>query len=409
MIFASANIYSQNYTISFAASGASTTVGTVKVDNLTQNTTLTLNGNDILHLGPVGINEIEYNTNNPMIYPNPMQGKAELSFNAEQEGDIQITINDITGKEILHIGNKYPKGNHKFQLNGLKQGIYLVNIKSETYSYSLKLISQNSNQNETAAIEYLGYENETSGKLKNTNKTVYMAYTDGDRLLFKGTSGNYSNIITDIPTSSKTISFNYTACTDYDNNNYATVQIGTQIWMAENLKTTKYNNGISIPNVVDNLAWNNLTTPAYCWYDNNQSLYGNTYGALYNWFTVNTGNLCPLGWHVPDSNECNQLATYLGGYSIAGGKLKETGLTHWINPNTGATNETGFTALPAGLRYAVGSFSFDGITNEGYWWSSSEYDYYNSIYILVYEDMEKLGKYGFYRRYGISVRCLKNS
>ena len=128
IIFATANIYSQNYNISFAASGASTTVGTVKVDNLTQNTSLTLNGNDILHLGIVGINETEFNTNNPKIYPNPMQGKAELSFNAEQEGDIQITINDIAGKEVLHIGNKYPKGNHKFQLNGLKQGMYLVNL-----------------------------------------------------------------------------------------------------------------------------------------------------------------------------------------------------------------------------------------------------------------------------------------
>ena len=227
IIFAVANVYSQNYNISFAASGASTTVGSVKVDNLTQNTTLTLNGNDILHLGIVGINETEFNSNSPLIYPNPTQGKSELSINAEQEGDIQITINDITGKEVLHIGNKYPKGNHKFQLNGLKQGMYFVNIKSETYSYSLKLISQNSNQNETAAIEYSGYENETHDKLKNTNTTVNMAYNNGDRLLFKGISGNYANIITDIPASSKTITFNFAACTDFDNNNYASVQIGT--------------------------------------------------------------------------------------------------------------------------------------------------------------------------------------
>lgn len=406
MIFASANIYSQNYNISFAASGASTTVGTVKVDNLTQNTSLTLNGNDILHLGPVGINETELGSKNLLIYPNPMQGKAELSFTAEQEGDIQITINDITGKEILHIGNKYPKGNHKFQLNSLKQGIYLVNIKSETYSYSLKLISQNSNQNETAAIEYLGYENETQVKLKNTNTTVNMAYTNGDRLLFKGTSGNYSNIITDIPTSSKTITFNYTACTDFDNNKYATVKIGTQIWMAENLKTTHYKNGTAITYPgTNNSAWESNTNGAYAWYNNDEVTYKNTYGALYNWYAVNTNNLCPTGWHVPSDDEWTTLTTYLGGESIAGGKLKAT--TLWNSPNTGATNLTGFTAYPGGYRNEFGTYSYFG--NYGYWLSSTPIVtsgawnrtmFYNFIYV-------NRGYFGD-KVYGLSVRCLKD-
>ena len=404
IIFATANIYSQNYNISFAANGASTTVGTVKVDNLTQNTSLTLNGNDILHLGPVGINETSFNINNPMIYPNPMQGKAELSFHTEQEGDIQITINDITGKEILHIGNKYPKGNHKFQLNGLKQGMYLVNIKSETYSYSLKLISQNSNQNETAAIEYLGYENETSGKLKNTNTTVNMAYTNGDRLLFKGTSGNYSNIITDIPTSSKTISFNYTACTDYDNNNYATVQIGTQIWMAENLKTTHYKNGVAITYPgTNNTAWQNNTTGAYAWY-NDTVTYAATYGALYNWYAVNTANLCPTGWHVPSDAEWTTLTTYLGGESIAGGKLKS--ISTWNNPNIGATNETGFTALPAGFRRDIGSFG--SIEKYSLWWSVTEW---NNSYAWTRDasyDYSNMARIEYEKKAGFSVRCIKN-
>ena len=405
IIFATANIYSQNYNISFAASGASTTVGTVKVDNLTQNTSLTLNGNDILHLGPVGINETEFNSNSTIIYPNPTQGKSELSINAEQEGDIQITINDITGKEVLHIGNKYPKGNHKFQLNGLKQGMYLVNIKSETHSYSLKLISQNSNKNETAAIEYLGYENETSGKLKNTKTTVNMAYTNGDRLLFKGTSGNYSNIITDIPTSSKTITFNFTACTDYDNNNYATVQIGTQIWMAENLKTTHYKNGAAITYPgADNTAWQNNTTGAYAWYNNDSVTYSATYGALYNWYAVNTGNLCPTGWHVPTDAEWTTLTTYLGGESIAGGKLKAT--TLWSPPNTGATNSSGFTALPGGYRYGNGKYFSIGYY--GSWWSSNEYNTTYAWTRYMYYDLSNVLSYNYYKPYGFSVRCLKD-
>lgn len=403
IIFATANIYSQNYNISFAASGASTTVGTVKVDNLTQNTSLTLIGNDILHLGTVGINETEFNTNNPIIYPNPMQGKAELSFNAEQDGNVQITINDITGKEILHIGNKYPKGNHRFQLNGLKQGMYLVNIKSETHSYSLKLISQNTNQNETVAIEYLGYENIAQGKLKNTKTTVNMAYTNGDRLLFKGTSGNYSNIITDIPTASKTITFNLSACSDFDNNNYATVQIGTQTWMAENLKTTHYKNGVSIPNITDSSVWIGLNNGATCLY-NNDSSYRTIYGSLYNWFSVNTGNLCPTGWHVPTDAEWTILTNYLGGESIAGGKLKS--ISTWNNPNIGATNETGFTALPAGFRRGFGSFG--SIEKYSLWWSATECNISDAWTRDASYDYSNMVRMEYGKLAGFSVRCLKD-
>ena len=405
-IFATANIYSQNYNISFAASGASTTIGTVKVDNLTQNTSLTLNGNDILHLGPVGINETEYNTNNPMIYPNPMYGKAELSFYAEQEVDLQISIVEITGKEVLQIDKKLQKGNHKFSLSGLKQGIYFVNIKGQSYSYSLKLISQNSNQYENPALKYLGYENDTTGKLKNTNTTVNMPYNNGDRLLFKGISVNYSNIITDIPTSSKTITFIYTACSDFDNNNYATVQIDTQIWMAENLKTTHYKNGTVIPNVTDNTAWGSLSTGARSYYNNDSLTYANTYGALYNWYAVNTGNLCPTGWHVPSDAEWTTLTNYLGGESIAGGKLKEAGLAHWNSPNTDATNETGFTALPGGSRNNYGS-----CYNVGYfgdWWSSTEYGTKSAWYRYMYYYHSDVYRNGVYKTCGFSVRCVRD-
>ena len=116
-----------------------------------------------------------------------------------------------------------------------------------------------------------------------------------------------------------------------------------------NLKTTKYNDGTSIPNVTNDTSWSNLTTGAYCWYNNDVS-YKNPYGALYNWYAVNTGKLAPKGWHVPSDAEWTTLITYLGGESIAGGKLKEAGTTHWLSPNTEATNSTGFSALPGGRR-----------------------------------------------------------
>jgi uncharacterized protein (TIGR02145 family) len=140
------------------------------------------------------------------------------------------------------------------------------------------------------------------------------------------------------------------AITDADGNYYNIVTIGTQTWMAENLETTKYNDGNNIPNISDNVAWSNLTTPGYCWYNNDDSTYKNLYGALYNWYTVNRGKLCPIGWHVPTDAEWTTLTTYLGGESVAGGRLKETGTMHWVSPNVGAINETGFTALPGSCR-----------------------------------------------------------
>ncbi|MBA7544886.1 hypothetical protein ES705_37247 [subsurface metagenome] len=157
--------------------------------------------------------------------------------------------------------------------------------------------------------------------------------------------------------------------TDYEGNVYQTITIGSQEWMCENLKLTKYADGTAIPLVTNSTEWGNLTTPGYYWYNNDEPTYANTYGALYNWYTVEKGNLCPTGWHVPTDAEWTTLTDYLGGASVAGGKLKETGTAHWSYPNTGATNESGFTALPGGGRSLNGTFGYVG--SSGGWWSST--------------------------------------
>jgi len=193
--------------------------------------------------------------------------------------------------------------------------------------------------------------------------------------------------------------------TDIDGNTYKTVTIGTQTWMAENLKVTKYNDGIAIPNVTDNTAWRELTTGALCDYDNTPSN-SETYGKLYNWHAVNTGKLCPTGWHVPSDAEWTELTDYLGGTSVAGGKLKETGTTHWASPNTGATNETGFTALPGGYRVSSGSFYYIG--NYGYWWSATEYGANSAWYRYVYYGNSYVNRYYNNKELGFSVRCLRD-
>ena len=193
---------------------------------------------------------------------------------------------------------------------------------------------------------------------------------------------------------------------DYDGNYYNTIMIGNQIWMAENLKTTKFNDGTDIPLVTDGTAWGNLTTPGYCWYNKNEATYGDTYGALYNWYTIGTGNLCPAGWHVSTDAEWTALTTYPGGESVAGGKLKETGTTHWNSPNTGATNETGFTALPGGSRSHDGTFYY--IWYGGYWWSSTEGSAKSAWNRnLSYSDAGVFRDID-YKKCGFSVRCVRD-
>ena len=128
------------------------------------------------------------------------------------------------------------------------------------------------------------------------------------------------------------------------------------MWLVENLKTTKFNDGSSIPNVTDNTSWNNLTTGAYCDY-NNSTANTAVYARLYNWYVVaDTKKICPTCWHVATDAECTALTSFLGGESVAGGKLKETDTTHWNAPNTGATDTHGFKALPAGERRPNGEF-----------------------------------------------------
>jgi uncharacterized protein (TIGR02145 family) len=215
----------------------------------------------------------------------------------------------------------------------------------------------------------------------------------------------------------------YGAISDIDGNTYKTIQIGNQIWMAENLKTTRFNDGTLIPNVKNISEWENLKIPGYSWY-NTEVSFKNNYGALYNWFTVNTGKICPVGWHIPSDAEWGALITYLGGWSIAGEKLMEVGSEHWLNPNTEATNITGFTGLPGGSRY-VGSdfeyidYSFNGLGYWSAWWSATEFlysdsetgsfDYAWSPIIYSMDSNKYTGVGQILKNVGESVRCLKDN
>ncbi len=207
--------------------------------------------------------------------------------------------------------------------------------------------------------------------------------------------------------------------TDIDGNVYHFVKIGQQTWMAENLKVINFNDGTAIPLYTDSTVWASTSSPGYCWYNNDSSAYKKIYGSLYNWYAVNTGKLCPEGWHVPSKEEWTNLVTYLGGENIAGGKLKEAGIIHWTSPsggitnktNVGATNETGFTALPGGARGFRFNEGFNSIGSEGYWWSSTKSDFSADAFkvTLWFDDIRLiLGPY-FDQNDGFSVRCIKDN
>ncbi len=194
--------------------------------------------------------------------------------------------------------------------------------------------------------------------------------------------------------------------TDYDGNVYDTVAIGTQTWLVQNLKSAHYNDGTVIEEVSNDAQWSAMSSGACCWYDNNQALYSD-YGKLYNWFAVNTAKLCPAGWKVPSNEEWNTLADFLGGASVAGGKLKEIGTTHWLPPNTGATNESGFTALPGGIR-GIGAAFYD-IQKFGILWSSTSISTdYATVRFLGYMDASVISN-NYPKTDGFSVRCLKSA
>jgi uncharacterized protein (TIGR02145 family) len=237
-------------------------------------------------------------------------------------------------------------------------------------------------------------------------KYYVKAYMSNSREVVYGNEINFTTTVT---------------ATDADGNIYNIVKIGTQFWIKENLKTTKLNDGTSIPNVTDTTAWSNLSTPGYCWYNNDSTYYKAIHGALYNWYTVNTGKLCPVGWHVPTMDEWTILTDFLtiNGYGYQGSgddiakSLAATG--GWsVSSYPGApgndltsNNSSGFTAYPSGKRWESGDFySIDKIA---FWWTSTSYNTNSAYYIAMSCNSEWVSSENWLKQSGRSVRCLKDN
>jgi uncharacterized protein (TIGR02145 family) len=248
-----------------------------------------------------------------------------------------------------------------------------------------------------------GTDISTFSDLGLTNNTAYTyrvyAYNAA------GNSLQYSNEIT-ITTSTNGGGGGGSSVTDIDGNIYPTVLICNQRWTAKNLDVSHYRNGDVIPQVTDPTQWSNLTTGAWCYY-NNSTANGIIYGKLYNWYAVNDPRgLAPIGYHVSTDAELTSLETCLGGSSVAGGTMKEIGTTHWLSPNTGATNSSGFTGLPGADRDGNGTFSDLG--GLGDWWSSTEYSTSGAWTRYLYYVNSDVSRSYFDKTGGCSVRCIKD-
>jgi uncharacterized protein (TIGR02145 family) len=354
------------------------------------------------------------------VYPNPMTDKSTLEILPPLEGDAIISVCDMTGKVITQYKGYIENYTQKFSLSGIKYGLHIITVQGNSYQFSEKLLSYGKSPG-TANILKISNNIQAVGEKKSIKNSkgvqgnVNMTYASGQRLKYAAVSDNNKTVLTDIPTADKTVIFTFTECKDGDNTYYPVLQINSQLWMAENLKTTKYNDGTPIPNITDNTMWAALTTGAYSDYSNIPSN-STTYGRLYNWYTVDNNaatklasnggkNVCPTDWHVPTDADWTILTTYLG-VDVAGGKLKETGTTHWTTPNSGATNETGFTALPSGYR--DNNVTFANISIGGLWWSTTEYSSTNAYYRNVRYNYSYVNSFNNYKQFGFAVRCLRD-
>lgn len=202
----------------------------------------------------------------------------------------------------------------------------------------------------------------------------------------------------------------YGRMSDQDGNLYRTIEIGQQTWMAENLRAAHFADGTEIPLVTELFYWTSQKSPAYCHYEND-TIFRRIYGALYNWYAVaDNRKICPDGWHVPSDAEFTALEAYLGGSDFAGMKIKEAGLAHWSSTNAGATNETGFTALPAGNRYWSSEYDFRDMKYNAMFWTATQPlpDGESAYFRYLSNTGVGISRNTWWKRSGFSVRCVKD-
>lgn len=273
----------QDLFLTFSGSGASASVDSVKVENLTRGEKLIVGGSQILHLEQIvtEIGKLTTDVKGDITFsPNPMNEYSIMEFSIPRPGKTIISIIDLGGKEILKLNDNLSRGYHSYRVSGIKSGIHFVRVSSGQYSLTGTLVSTSSQGNaraeyiSTISVKEPGKDITASKKDEPVKKSdlseITMQFRDGDSLKFTAASGNYRTIFIDVPDTSKTMIFDFYECIDGDGNNYPVIKIGEHVWMAENLKTTRFNDGTSIKNEKDDSTWAILDDkgiPAFSWYN----------------------------------------------------------------------------------------------------------------------------------------------
>jgi uncharacterized protein (TIGR02145 family) len=428
-------------TLTFTAdnNGLHVPINSILIENLTQGGDTTLFAPDTaLAIDYTSdIDEINATNNNVFSvsqnYPNPIKGKTMVSINLHKRGNVQITISDVVGRELINNEYNLEQGSHSFSFYPGRENLYFFTVKTDHQSQSIKMLNFPSYTNDLGnlRLEY-NWKQIDLKEYKSENNLSHFSYNLGDKLKFTATTFLGERVITSSPTSDRKYYFRYTGdpcpgtpnVTDIDGNAYNTVQIGEQCWMVENLKTSTYNNGEPIPYIYNDNEWINDTIGAHVWYDHD-AYWNDIYGSFYNWYAVvNPNGICPEGWHVPSYEEWLEMVDYIGGYSSPNGnKLKSCRQTSsplgggcdvfddpkwsWTDLHFG-TDDYGFAAYPAGSRYHSGIFVNKYYAAQ-FWTSTIQYPY--SVFSWsanLYKDEGFVMIMTELKQNGYSIRCVKD-
>ncbi len=369
-----------------------------------------------------GTVDINTQVNNPFVKSiSARMVNGLVNIATTEKADLELTAHSLQGKIISHIRDEVNAGTHSFMLPGIGAGVYLITIKAGSDKLIIKA---------PCIGQYTGATGQLSNNPKADIKEITYAVSNEIIEVTKDGYLNYRTVLHDINISGLIIALKASAgtVTDNDGNVYQTVVIGNQEWMAEHLRTTTYNDGSKIPHVTDAGVWSSCITPAYCFYDNTTDTEKmKTYGALYNWYAVNTKKLAPDDWHVPTESDWNTLLNYLidNGYnydgSTTGNKVGKSlaSQSYWdsngdhydgsIGLNKGSNNRTGFNAHPGGYRHINGKFI--GRKYQGLWcdmWSTAEVNETNAWCRNLAHTANDLIKLDYNKGTGFSVRLVKD-
>lgn len=420
---------SQTIVITFEGTlnGSPIPLDSILVMNLTQGGDTTIYfPNNVLVLGTTGLSEQVGSAPVFVVLPNPFEASTEVHVVTVAMGDLLLMVHDASGRQVALLHTAGGIGVHRFRFTALTNGVYVMSVTQGGQRRTRRMVATEGSGN-AVDLRYLG-AGAIGGKAK-SDRSAFM-WEAGDELRYIGYATDAAIVnsaaIDEVPVVTATRTFTMNAgrvcpesptVMDIDGNVYPVVRIGDQCWMAANLRTTRYRDGTIIPNVTGNTAWTQLNSGAWSNYNNSP---GNdaSYGKLYNWYAAANPNICPQGWHVPTDAEWQQLESALGmpgselvqtGYRGAsqnvGGKMKTT--TLWVSPNTGATNESGFSGLPGGGRDGNGG-NFYNLGSSVGWWSASGSGAEDAWGRFLANGSAGVSRYYYLKRNGFCLRCVRD-